>query len=161
MFQDKWITLFFMSPFWGDFSLYLHKMVQETSRNLKQAEKLQRHVFWNSLKLWMLTSIHLIHRACWMCETQNCDNKIKYNFNDKSLARYRYKQKQTPWNLDLGYTCITLLTHQILSVITPIFLKLVFVKLPDGMSRWSFELVCEILKVPILSVSSLSSVSEI
>ena len=29
--------------------------------------------------------------------TENyCDNKIMYKFNDKSLARYRYKQKQTP-----------------------------------------------------------------
>ena len=37
-------------------------MVQETSRNIKQAENLQRHVFWNSPKLWMLTVIHLIHR---------------------------------------------------------------------------------------------------
>ena len=27
---------------------------------------------------------------------QNCDHKIMYKFNDKSLARYKYKQKQTP-----------------------------------------------------------------
>ena len=54
----------------------------------------------------------------------------------------------------LGYTwkqLYALLSHKTLSVIAPIFLKLVFVKLPDGMSQWSFELklVCEILKVPI------------
>ena len=54
----------------------------------------------------------------------------------------------------LGYTwkqLYALLSHKTLSVIAPIFLKLVFVKLPDGMSRWSFELklVCEILRVPI------------
>ena len=42
-----------------------------------------------------------------------------------------------------------LLSYQTLPVIAPIFLKFVFVKLPDGMSRWSFEVVCENLKVPI------------
>ena len=45
MFRDKWIILFFKFPFCGDFSLHLHKMVQETSRNITQAENLQRHVF--------------------------------------------------------------------------------------------------------------------
>ena len=40
MFQDKWIILF---PVCGDFSLHLHKMV--TSRNITQAENLQRHFF--------------------------------------------------------------------------------------------------------------------
>ena len=29
-------------------------------------------------------------------KTQNCHHKIMYKFNDKSLARYKYKQKQTP-----------------------------------------------------------------
>ena len=42
-----------------------------------------------------------------------------------------------------------LLSHQTLSVMDPTFHKLVFVKLPDGMFRWSSELVCDILKVPI------------
>ena len=65
MFRDQWIILFFKFPFCGDFSLHLHKMVQETSRNITQAENFQRHVFWNLL---MLTSIHLIYRACWMGE---------------------------------------------------------------------------------------------
>ena len=79
MFRDKWIILFFKFPFCGDFSLHLHKMVQETSRNITQAENLQRHVFWNSL---MLTSIY---RACWMGEnTELCT---------------RYRQKQTPETL--------------------------------------------------------------
>ena len=59
-------------------------------------------------------------------------------FNDQSLARYRYKQKPTPETS----TWATLLC-------SPIFLKSVFVKLPDEMSRWSFELVCQILRVPI------------
>ena len=35
MFRDKWIIPFFKFPFCGDFSLRLHKMVQETSRKLK------------------------------------------------------------------------------------------------------------------------------
>ena len=67
-----------------------------------------------------------------------------YKFNDKSLARYRYKQKQPPETS----TWATLVCST-QSVVAPDFFKLVFVKLPDGMSRWSFELVCEILKVPI------------
>ena len=45
MFRDKWIVLFFKFPFCGDFSLHLYKMVQEISRNITQAENLQRHVF--------------------------------------------------------------------------------------------------------------------
>ena len=48
-----------------------------------------------------------------------------------------------------GLQLYALLSHQTLSVIAPIFLKSVFVKLPDGMSRWSFELACEIRRVPI------------
>ena len=35
MFRHKWMILFFKSPFCGDFSLHLNKMVQETSRKLK------------------------------------------------------------------------------------------------------------------------------
>ena len=48
-----------------------------------------------------------------------------------------------------GLHLYALLSHQTLSVIAPIFLKSVFVKLPDGMFRWSFQLVCEILRVSI------------
>ena len=60
------------------------------------------------------------------------DNKIMYKFNDKSLARYRYKQNQNPsTRLDL----YDVVSHQTLSVIAPTFLKMVFVKLPDRMSR--------------------------
>ena len=44
MFRDEWIILFFKFPFCGNFSLLLHKMVQETSRNTTQAENLQRRV---------------------------------------------------------------------------------------------------------------------
>ena len=51
-----------------------------------------------------------------------------YKFNDKSLERYRYKQKQNLRLKPLGYTCMLYsVTNQILSVIAPIFLKLVFV----------------------------------
>ena len=42
MLRDKWIILF---PFYCDLNLHLHKMVQQTSRNITQAENLQRHVF--------------------------------------------------------------------------------------------------------------------
>ena len=33
--------------------------------------------------------------------------KITYKFNDKSLARYRYKQKQNVWNLRATLVCST------------------------------------------------------
>ena len=78
MFRDKWIIRFFKFPFCCDFSLHLHKMVEEISRNIRRAENFQRHVL-----------------AEW-AKTENCDHKIMYKFNDKCLARYRYKQKQTP-----------------------------------------------------------------
>ena len=38
MFPDKWIIRFFKFPFCGDFSLHLHKMVEEISRNITRAE---------------------------------------------------------------------------------------------------------------------------
>ena len=60
-------------------------------------------------------------------------------------------------NADINIACLlngrkqlyALLSHQTLSVIAPIFLKSLSVKLPDGMSQRSFKLVCEILRVPI------------
>ena len=60
-----------------------------------------------------------------------------YKFNDKSLARYRYKQKANPLKPRRGLHLYALLSHQTLSLIAPIFLKS------------SLELVCEILRVPI------------
>ena len=38
VFRDKWIIRFFKFPFCGDFSLHLHKMVKEISRNITRAE---------------------------------------------------------------------------------------------------------------------------
>ena len=38
MFRDEWIIRFFKFPFCGDFSLHLHKMVKEISRNITRAE---------------------------------------------------------------------------------------------------------------------------
>ena len=37
MFRDKWIIPFFKFPFCGGFSLHLHKMVEEISRNITRA----------------------------------------------------------------------------------------------------------------------------
>ena len=45
MFRDKRIIRFFKFPFCGDFSLHLHKIVKEISRNITRAENFQRHVF--------------------------------------------------------------------------------------------------------------------
>ena len=45
MFRDKWIIRFFKFPFYGDFSLHLHKMVEEISRNNTRAENFERHVY--------------------------------------------------------------------------------------------------------------------
>ena len=44
MCKDKWIIRFFKFPFCGDFSVHLHKMVKEISRNITRAENFQRHV---------------------------------------------------------------------------------------------------------------------
>ena len=44
MFRDKWIIRFFKFPFCGDFSLHLHKMVEEISRNITRVENFQRYV---------------------------------------------------------------------------------------------------------------------
>ena len=145
MFRDQWIILFFKIPFCGDFSLHLHKMVQETSRNITQAENLQRHVFWNLL---MLTSIHLIFRACWMGENTELWSEDHVQINDKSLQDTD-RNKSKPPETSSWATLVCSTQSATLSVIAPIFLKSGFVKLPDGMSRWSFELVCEILRVPI------------
>ena len=38
VFRAKWIIRFFKFPFCGDFSLHLHKMVKEISRNIMRAE---------------------------------------------------------------------------------------------------------------------------
>ena len=45
MFRDKWIIHFFKFPLYGDFSLHLHKMVEEISRNITRAENFERHVY--------------------------------------------------------------------------------------------------------------------
>ena len=45
MLRDKWIIRFFKFPFYGDFSLHLHKMVEEISRNITRAENFERHVY--------------------------------------------------------------------------------------------------------------------
>ena len=45
MFRDKWIIRFFKFPFYRDFSLHLHKMVEEISRNITRAENFERHVY--------------------------------------------------------------------------------------------------------------------
>ena len=59
--------------------------------------------------------------------------------------------KANPLKPRPGLHLYALLSHQTLSlsVIAPIFLKSLSVKLPDGMSRRSFKLVSEILRVPI------------
>ena len=72
-----------------------------------------------------------------------------YKFNDKSLARYWYKQKQTPLKPRPRLHLYALLSHQTLSVIAPIFLKSVVLEAPGWDVLWSFELMCEILIVPI------------
>ena len=86
-------------------------------------------------------------------KTQNCVNKIMYKFNDKSLARCRYKQKKSPQKTRPRLHLYALLSHQTLSVIAPIFLKLVFGE--------ALNLCAKFSKFLFLSASSLSSVSEI
>ena len=65
----------------------------------------------------------------------------------KKLSKIQIQRKAKPWNLWL--LLHALLSYQTLSEIAPISLKLVFVNLPDRMSRWSIGLVCEIVKVSV------------
>ena len=39
MFRDKWITRFFEFPFCGDFSLHVHKMVEEISWIIERLDR--------------------------------------------------------------------------------------------------------------------------
>ena len=99
-------------------------------------------VFWNSP---MLTSIILCLLNGRTPRIEEKHNKITYKFNDKSLDTDTNKSN-TLGLIHLKTTVCPLLSHETLSVIAPIYLKL---GLPDQISRWSFELVCKILKVPI------------
>ena len=116
----------------GSFSKHLLKMVEKTSRDITRAENFQR--FFETRQ----------YRACWMGEntglrrSKTNDNKIMYEFNDTSLARCSLTNKSKTSNTS-GLHLYALLSHQTLSVIAPSFFKLVFVKPPGRMSRWSFK----------------------
>ena len=77
------------------------------------------------------------------------DNKIIYKFNDKSLARCRYKQKQNLWNLSATLVCSTQSPSRVSN--SSYFLS------SSSWSLWSSRIrcpgealnLCEILKVPI------------
>ena len=68
MFRDKWIILFFKFPFCGDFTLHLHKMVKEISRNITQtgliwAEDIPSYIFiqWDTFDFVTEHSFDLIN----------------------------------------------------------------------------------------------------
>ena len=82
MFRDKWIIRFFKFPFCGDFSLHLHKMVKETSRELN----IFKGMFLKLANADINIACLLNGRKHRIVITRSCTN----------LARYRYKQKQTP-----------------------------------------------------------------
>ena len=63
------------------------------------------------------------------------DHKIMYKFNDKSLAGKIQIRTKSKTSKTSGLHLYALLSDQTLSVIDPIFLKLVFLKPPDRMSR--------------------------
>ena len=86
-------------------------------------------------------------------KTQNCDNKIIYKFNRIKPQQDTDTNKANPLKPRTWATLVCSTQSPNLasnSSYFRIFLKLVFVKAPGlGMFRWSFELVWEILKVPI------------
>ena len=77
--------------------------------------------------------------------TRSCTNLMIKAQQDTDTNKSKPPETST-WH---GLHLYALLSHQNLSVIAPIFLKSLSVKLPDGMSRRSFQLVCEILRVHI------------
>ena len=84
--------------------------------------------------------------------------KITYKFNDKSLARYRYKQKQNVWNLWATLVCST----QSPNLVTYSSYFRQVVGLCDRSSRIgcpgeALNLCAKFSKFIFLSVSSLSS----
>ena len=97
MFRNKSIIIgFFKFSFCGDFSLHLHKMVR-MARNFTRAVNFQRLISRLayaeiSYNIWCFSSEHTELRR-----SITNDNNIMYKFNDKSLAKYRYKQKQNLW----------------------------------------------------------------
>ena len=105
MFREKSIFGFFKFPFCGGFSLHLHKIVH--SKKHYTSCKFSK-VFWNSL---MLTSIYrarlIMGENTKLRRSITNEDKIMYKFNDKNLARYRYKQKQNLWNLWTTLVCST------------------------------------------------------
>ena len=79
--------------------------------------------------------------------TRSCTNLMIKAWQDTDT------NKANPLKPRRGLHLYALLSHQTLSVTAPIFLKSLSVKLPDRMSRRSFKLVCEILRVPLFVLS--------
>ena len=86
MFRNKSTIGFFKFPFCGDFSLHLHKMV-------RMARTFTRAVNFQSLISKLANAEINYNISCFSGEHTN-DNKIMYKFDDESLAKCRYKQKQ-------------------------------------------------------------------
>ena len=97
MCRNKSIIIgFFKFPFCGDFSLHLHKMVR-MARNFTRAVSFQRLIskLANSEINYNISCFSGEHTELRRSITN--DNNIMYKFNDKSLAKYRCKQKQNLW----------------------------------------------------------------
>ena len=81
------------------------------------------------------------------------DNKIKQEFNDKTLAWYRYKQKKNLWATFQTTVHSTQSQNLVSKLIAAISIKLVFVKLPPGQA---LNLCVKFSKFLFLTASSLS-----
>ena len=125
MFWDKSFFGFFKSPFCSGFSLHLHKNGTH-GKKYHASCKFSKVFFMKLAKADISEWVCLLNGRNQLRRSITNDNKIMYKFNDKSLARYRYKQKQSLWNLWAILVC-AILSDQILSVSAPTFLKLVFV----------------------------------
>ena len=110
MFRDKWIIRFFKFPFCGDFSLHLHKIVKEISRNITRAENFQRHVF--ELANPDINIACLLNgRKHRIVITRSCTNLMT------KASKIQIKTKANPLKPRRGLHLYALLSHQTLSVL--------------------------------------------
>ena len=133
--------------------------LEEASRELKISNG-----FLKLAKCWhqciMLAEWPKTHN--WGRWTITNDNKIMYKFNDKGIARYRYKQKQTPWNLWATLVCSSQSPNLVRN--SSYFPQVgLCERPPDRMFRSgeALNLYAKFSKILFLSVSFLSSISEI
>ena len=150
MFRDKWIIRFFKFPFCGDFSLDLQ--YQETSRELKTFKGMFLKLANADINIACLMNGRK-HR---IVITRSCTNLMIKAQQDTNTNKSKAPETSTWATLVCSTQSPNLVSNK-----TPIFLKSLSVKLPDGMPGEALNLCAKFSESLFLSVSSLSSVSEI